>query len=43
MTDLDIEQELENNFLNLDYCKELWLEQDRRVEEANIMLEANQF
>jgi hypothetical protein len=43
MSDADIEQELNNNILNLEYCKELWIEQDRRVEEANMMIEARQF
>ena len=44
MTDSDIENEIENNLLhNIDYCKELWAEQDRRVEYANLMIESNQY
>jgi hypothetical protein len=42
MTDADIEQELINNSSNIDYCIELWAEQDRRAEHELIMIEANQ-
>jgi hypothetical protein len=42
MTDADIEVELRNNKNNLDYCVELWTEQDRRAEYKCMMLEANQ-
>lgn len=42
MSDSDIEIELKNNQSNLEYCIELWTEQDRRSEYASMMVEANQ-
>ena len=43
MSDDDLENEIENNLLvNLDYCIELWSEQDRRAEYQLMMYEANQ-
>jgi hypothetical protein len=43
MSDDDLEAEIQNHLIiNLEYCIELWSEQDRRAEYQLMMYEANQ-
>ena len=43
MSDADLAREIRLNYGNFEYLKELWAEEDRRIEEANLMIESNQY